>query len=463
MMEKRNGKKRCCEKNTFLYGLICLAVFWLIFFLNQKTVYTADDYMYHFFWEGPRPTNETRVLDEIAEIPLSLKNHTEEFNGRVISHALVMFFMMHDKMLFNICNSLVYLLLGWILMLYADKNPGKWKAGYLAVIYMAMWVFLPVTGQSVLWLSGACNYLWMGSLALLFFLPYHFYMNEQTTGRYQIFKGAAIIPVGLAAGCSNENTGGAVILLAVLFVGYWIFKKIKIPFWSITGILSAGMGMMILITSPSSRNRIGSNVFELQVYLKRIRELIGFSYHYIFLPLIILLIAVFVMIQNRRKEHREWVSPLIVPFFYCVAGAASVIALMLSPVILGKSWFLAVCLMMIAVGQIYGQIRRDGYDIKKFTKCFLVLLGSYSLVRYACAAYDINRTYQEVEEQIAMIEEQKAQGIMDVKIYLLTPSDNISNAIENTPNVSQERDSWFNQWMACYYGVDSITGISREE
>ncbi len=61
-----------------------------------------------------------------------------------------------------------------------------------------------------------------------------------------------------------------------------------------------------------------------------------------------------------------------------------------------------------------------------------------------------------------MIEEQKAQGIMDVEIYLLTPSGNISNVIENTPNVSSDCESWFNQWMACYYGVDSITGIERE-
>ena len=124
-----------------------------------------------------------------------------------------------------------------------------------------------------------------------------------------------------------------------------------------------------------------SGGFQLTVYLKRIREIIGFSYHYILLPLIILLILVFVLIRNRKKEHREWITSLIVPFFYCVAGAASVGALILSPIIMGKSWILAVCFLMIAIGQVYKEIRTDGYDIIKPVKAFLLILTFYSGIR----------------------------------------------------------------------------------
>ena len=455
--------KEDAARSIIMYVLVCLAAFFLIFLLNQKSVYTADDYMYHFFWEGSRPSAETRVLDRIADIPLSLKNHAERFNGRIISHALVMFFMMHDKVLFNICNSLMYLLLGWLLLIHIERDHRRWRAGYAAVIYLAMWVFLPVTAHTLLWLSGACNYLWMTVLALVFFLPYHLYMSTPSDSeKYQVLKGVLIVPVGLAAGCSSENIGGAVILLTALFAAYWLWKRRKVPFWSITGILSAAVGMMMLLSAPSSRNRMTSGGFQLTVYLKRIREIIGFSYHYILLPLIILLILVFVLIRNRRKEQREWITSLIVPFFYCVAGAASVCALILSPIIMGKSWILAVCFLMIAIGQVYKEIRTDGYDIIKPVKAFLLILTFYSCIRYTCAFYDISRTYEEVQEQIAMIEEQKAQGIMDVKVYLLTPSGNISNVTENTPNVSADCGSWFNQWMACYYGVDSITGMERD-
>ncbi len=66
-----------------------------------------------------------------------------------------------------------------------------------------------------------------------------------------------------------------------------------------------------------------------------------------------------------------------------------------------------------------------------------------------------------MQQQIQMIEEQKRQGITDVEVYLLTPSKNLYNAVENTPNVAPEKDGWFNRWMAYYYGVDSITGLER--
>ncbi len=66
------------------------------------------------------------------------------------------------------------------------------------------------------------------------------------------------------------------------------------------------------------------------------------------------------------ERQKDWIGTLIVPYFYCVAGAASVMVLILSPVVLGKSWILAVCFMMIAVGEIYREIEKDGYYIEKF-------------------------------------------------------------------------------------------------
>ncbi len=99
--------KEDAARSIIMYVLVCLAAFFLIFLLNQKSVYTADDYMYHFFWEGSRPSAETRVLDRIADIPLSLKNHAERFNGRIISHALVFFLPYHLLVRFMISAGLM--------------------------------------------------------------------------------------------------------------------------------------------------------------------------------------------------------------------------------------------------------------------------------------------------------------------------------------------------------------------
>lgn len=84
-------------RDALPYVLICVCTFGVMLLLNQRTVYTADDYMYHFFWEGAKPGPSTRLLSGIFDLPGSLWNHYLGFNGRVVSHALVMFFMLFER------------------------------------------------------------------------------------------------------------------------------------------------------------------------------------------------------------------------------------------------------------------------------------------------------------------------------------------------------------------------------
>ncbi len=457
-MNPSSRQNTSAPRHLMLYFFICLAAFITLLLLNCRTVYTADDYMYHFFWESSMPTEATRPMNGIADLPLSLWNHYNGFNGRIVSHAFVMFFMMYDKMLFNICNSLVYVITGWLLLAYIEPDRRKWNPWYLAAVYLAMLVFFPSFGWSVLWLAGACNYLWTNALILAFFLPYHFYMDTSRTGRHSFLKALAMILPGFMAGGSNENTGGAIVLLSLLFIGHWAFTKKKIPLWSITGTLSACAGMAVTLLAPSSRSRITSEPLQLSTYLKRIRELIGFSYHYILLLLIVLAVIVYFFIKYRKENQEEWRGDLIVPFYYCISAAASVIVLLASPLISGKSWILAVNFLIILIGRFALKMSYDGYPVKRGIQTASVLLCIFAALTFGFAWKDLSRTYREVQMQVQMISEQKAQGIMDTEVFLLTPTENTYNATRHSPNVSDNKNDWFNQWMARYYGVDSVTG-----
>ncbi len=454
-MAENHNKRR----EVLLYLLICAVAFGVMLLLNQRTVYTADDYMYHFFWEGARPGPTTRLLSGISDIPGSLWNHYLGFNGRVVSHALVMFFMLFDKMVFNICNSLMFLAVGWLLLLYIEADPVKRKSWQLGVIYLAMWTFFPHFGWSVLWVSGSCNYLWMNALILAFFLPYHRYERTGKAEGRGIWKAVLMVPLGLLAGASSENGGGAIGLLAALFVFHWFWNKEKIPAFAYTGILSVAAGMGILLFTPSSHSRMVSEPFTIGVYLKRIREVVGFSYHYILPLLVVLLVEVFFRVRYQKRRGEPWAPGLLVPFYYCLSGAASVLVLLASPIISGKSWIFAVSFLLIAIGQIALLMEKEGCEIRKGKRFFLGLLALLAVGKFVLAFGDISRTYREVQGQIQSIEEQKDQGIMDAEVPLLTPTENTYNVIRHSPNVSKDKENWFNQWMALYYGVDSITGV----
>lgn len=136
---------------------------------------------------------------------------------------------------------------------------------------------------------------------------------------------------------------------------------------------------------------------------------------------------------------------------YCIPGAASVIVLMLSGVILGDSWIFAVCFMLIADCDLLMKLFNQGFQINRCLKICIGTAVAYGCILYGVVLKDISRTYDEAQYQIQQIEEQ-------ITIPLLTPTGNRYNAARKTPNVDKDKISWFNQWMALYYGVDSITG-----
>ena len=447
--------RKCQIKEKFYYIFYVVFTFFLVLILNQRSVFTADDYMYHFYWEQPMPYEGTRWLVDIRDIPTALWNHYNQFNGRIVSHAIVMFFMMFDKNVFNICNSIMFILIGFLLLYHIEPDKKKWKSGYLGVIYLSMWLFFPDFGRAVLWVAGSCNYLWMCFLALVFLLPYRIYTECWELDKNPVIKNIMMLFLGFLGGCTSENIGGAVVLLALFYMGYWIWKKKKVPFWSISGILAACTGMSVLLLAPSSQNRMAES-FHL---FKRLREIVGFSFHYVLPLLIILFVLVYHYIILKRGYDWKKFLDLLIPFMYCVSGAASVAVLILSPVIGGKSWIWADCCMVIAVGLIYRLLKQEGFVIKRWMKITGTLMVVVAFIWYGVVWKDINKTYYEVQEQVELIQQCKMQGISDVKIPLLTSTENSYNAIYHTPNVDIDKEAWFNQWMALYYGVDSITGI----
>lgn len=446
------------------FSLICIFVFVCMFLLNQITVYTGDDYMYHFFFEQGRVSSSSRRLSGITDIPASMKNHYQFFNGRIVAHSIVQFFMLFDKNVFNVCNSMVYVVVGILLLFNIQPIYKKWKAWHLAFVYLFMWLCLPDFGLSVLWVSGAVNYLWM-SMFLLGLMAFYRYYHERSqkisSCSIEWIKAVLIIPLAFICGWSSENGGGAVIGLVFLIILIWLCEKRHIPVWAVSGWLASCAGFLFLLKAPSSAAKMDT-VYTVEVLLKRIREVVGFSYHYIMILYIFFLALAVLFIRWRIKDGRSWKEDIAVPVAYMLSGVASVIVLLASPVIMGKSWIWAVCTAGCAIGQLVWKMTEDGWkiDVRTFRE-LIVILGIVAVFNYWTAYKDLKKTYSEYELQLSEIQEQKEQGIRDVTVPVLSKVQSIYNPVMKTPNISTDKDSWFNKWMALYYGVDSITGVEE--
>lgn len=448
------------RKKIFSFIAVVVIVFAGVCALNFLTHYASDDYRYHFFYSSSQ--DNIRWLSGIGDIPLSMWNHYNLWGGRIVAHSIVQFFALFDKSVFNIFNSLIYVVLGLILYLHIDRDVKKWKPLFLILIYALIWLWIPQFGTSVLWMSGSCNYLWMSVLLLLFLLPYRSHAERQNKRKWNGILTVVMIPLGLLSGCTNENGGGAVIFLGLLFIGIWVWKKIKIPFWSIAGILTACLGFLFLIAAPGNGKREGIGMIEFGELLRRLRELAGFSYHAVFIPGVIF-ILLFCYIKARKKiTFWQCVRECAVPISYVLAGAASVAVLVMSPIIAARSWMFAVCFLIIADGILFLDILQNFEwsmtTVKRGTACVVIVCFGI----YGAAFLDIRDTYRQINREIREIEEQKEAGISDITVTKFEATENPYNAFSKTRDLSWDREDTFNVWMARFYDVDTI-GIYAED
>jgi len=193
------GRKRA------FYILLTL-LFLGMLLMNLLTPAEADDYSYMYSYaSGER-------VRSVQDVVASGIAHFKMMNGRVVSHSLFAQ-PLHwaGKPLFNLLNSLVYI--AFLLGIYLTITPGaRYDWGLLLAIHAAVFLFAPVFGVTVLWMTGACNYLWPLTLILYALLPFHRAVLGKELPRGH-GKRALFVLAALCGGNGIENTSLAMLAL----------------------------------------------------------------------------------------------------------------------------------------------------------------------------------------------------------------------------------------------------------
>ena len=158
--------------------------------LNFLTPLVSDDYRYAFSFA----TDER--ITSVWQIFPSLYTHYFVMHGRTAMHFFSQLFMLVGKPVFSVCNAAVAALL--LLGLYrlaagrGDKNPAA-----LLGLGALSFLFTPAFGQTMLWLDGACNYLWGVAIGVWVLVPYRDALVEDRDVRSPWLLAAA----GSSAAC----------------------------------------------------------------------------------------------------------------------------------------------------------------------------------------------------------------------------------------------------------------------
>lgn len=225
------------------YPILLVVSFMLITLMTLCTPPFADDWHYGFIFEKDGPLMQ-RPIQTLTDLFESLHNHYYGFNGRCTPHFFVMLFdgiLGHEA--FAVCNGVMFALM---LHLFCINFAGK-KENYFTVtsiVLASFIVLLPGFSSAMLWMSGACNYLW----DTVFILFFHYLLNKEIRKRWW----PLLFIYGIIAGNTNE---GIMIGLSVGYMVYYLshFKRLTAQRWVM--LIGLAIGVAFLVFSPAALNR----------------------------------------------------------------------------------------------------------------------------------------------------------------------------------------------------------------
>ncbi len=458
--------------------------FIMVLAYNLLTPYMSDDLWYDM--GVMKPLSE--LLSQTAEAYMT-------WGGRSIADFLLRLSFCFPKPVFDIFNSLMFT--AFSLLLYKNIDGRKrFDAFIYALTCLMLWLFAVSFDQTILWVSGACNYLWTGVIILAFVTLYRVkltglnYANVDSSaedvkqgdgsprteasavsnglGVNGIIFATAMFILGLLAGWCNENTSGGAFLLALIYSVLYIKRVVgrkSIPLWAITGLIGCAAGLILMVVAPGNRVRGAERLADeeqtgLLMYVGRllkINDALVRNFAVIFCILVIL--TVYLILKGRKAADLKDV------FIYTGVAVVTSYALIMTTIPMDRAFFGAGIFLMIALIQAVVLIPKEDVYVGTLKYASVVVMAVFLMMQYLSCGADLYRIKRELAERDEYVASEKAKGYYDLIIPQLRPQwNNRYTYIYNDGNdVGDSADDYGNKIYESYYELNSLRGLPREE
>lgn len=455
--------------STTLASLLVLGiVFIYILNINKFAGLTGDDFLYHFVYTGEWPAkNEARTYQNLWDWVQAIYIHMTQWNVRLTSIIFEIAAMQIPKSLFNIINVIVYLILGLEINILASGKKFIFQPIKLLITYLLMWFFLSGFGSTVLWVSGAANYLWPTTIILAFFIPYRF--NYRVKVYYSIAAWIALI-FGILVGMSNEVGGATAIVIVGMFT---FFDRSSGDFndlwWKIIGVLSNAIAFVVML-KLSSKSAETQNYGVHDRFAVHVVKVVEGTWTYSG-PLLImtLFLAVGLIIVQRKFWKRvfsevarsELERTMLSGMIFLLGGLAGVGAMIFSPVLFPRLWFAVNVLLIIALVNFFGAY--EMYSEKSLLSRIILVGSALGLLYLMIPSYqmhmnNLKKSYNVFYTHEKLTAQARKNGEKTVHLPGMPITTDLYNPYNGTPYImpGNSKKLWSNVWMAEFWHVDRI-------
>lgn len=436
------------DKIVFM-GIVSIS-FITFYIYNLLTPLMSDDLLF-----------DKSLYHSVADIFIQEYWQYMTWNGRSVLQIILKIFSILPKSIFNVFNSICYV---WtMLLIYWNIRARKEYDYFLYVlINVLVWVFAVDFSQTMLWLGGACNYLW-GVMIILSFITAYRYLMKKTEVKNELIIVIGMFFMGILAGWGNENTSGGAILIVLLFTAIYFYENRKLEKWMVSGIGGMAIGFLFLLLAPG--NKVRGDIMKAEETYTGIAALVSRGlkvlkaidkYLLIYIAVIVLLGTYFCYRKYKLEEFRETA-------IFMLASLATAGVLIFTSEPMPRAYFGANIYMMIAAVQMVQLIRKEDIILISLKTGGIMVAVIAMIFIYVEEGANLARILREVNEREEYILEQTAQGNYDLTLPMLRPEFKSKYSYMYESDISDDKDYWLNEVYRISYGLNSIEAVPREE
>lgn len=464
MIKKFFGSEEKRKRSFFFLAVAAAGL--LIFIFNLLTPLMTDDLFYQ------------KAVSEASSLWELVGQEYEQYmtwTGRSVCHMLLRIFLSMDGMVFKAANSAAFVLLT-LLIYWNVEHRKRYDLRIYLLVNLLIWMFAVVFSQTVLWETGACNYLWGTVIILGFVTLYRYCLARagQAGNQRGLLAAAGMLIAGIPAGWCNENTSGGGILMVLLCLGMYLYGRRKengtnprvfLRPWMVSGIMGQLAGFAMMILAPGNMQRAGVQEEEHSgwfAYVSRFQK-ITLAVRNNFLILLIIFLILLIIVKYQRENWKEFCQFSRNALLWALVFLATCYALVLTPEPMPRAYFGAGIFLIIAVVQLYADVseRERIFGMMKtglVSVLFLIMFFTYM----DCGA-NLARIYREYRERDLYLTRMAEEGVREVTVPMLRPAFENKYSDGYNSDIGEDPEYWVNVAYAQYYGFDSVEGVPREE
>jgi len=282
-----------------LYWILLIGGCAVFFLMNLYTTAKEDDLFHSSIGGG-----STQPIDSLMDVLRSWVAYYK-YDARTANIISFTFNGILGKSIFNVCNTLVF---GLMVHCVSRQATARNSAMALVMLYCYIVTALPVPGETLLWVTGAFNYLWNFTASLLLVI----YLMKHRDTQPGWLKGMALLLLSMFIGAINEGTTFGVFGGLVLYYLLNCDKVDRTVAFVMTGYL---LGVLLLLTCPGAWDRASDEVTHdagfINLIVDRCRLLLSKSVQYVTPAAAVIVLLLSLVTRGFKKTFTSTPYPLI--------------------------------------------------------------------------------------------------------------------------------------------------------